>query len=128
MSTDLKRPEDRISVKNGKTGKDVEFFMSYGLLNEMIKIIDARPETIATLDIDPVISEVLLAALFSERDDNGKVLGIVPFDLSIDDAEAVFDWIKEHTMGFFMRRLSKTKDFFDSRKDQLTSLGLSQTG
>jgi hypothetical protein len=119
---------DHVTIYNVRTKADQEVFMSYGLLNEMTKLFGGNINTLPTLDLDPSIAEPIMAMLLAERDETGKIISNPIFDISISDAEKVFDWVKEHLVNFFIGRLSSTKMVFTRHAETLTALGLSLNG
>lgn len=119
---------NHVTIHNLRSGEDVEIFMSFGLLNEMIKLLGSDPSVVAQLDLDPALAEPLFTLLLAKRNQVGKVTETPAWDISQEDADLLFDFIKEKILDFLVRRLSSTKTLFESRRTQLQGLGLSLNG
>lgn len=119
-----KSPDPRMEIN------DREFFMSYGLLNELAANVEAdqgladggipRPETMA---LSAIGRELILYTLLVQRDDFGRPVlpeDVDPEDVGrlnaviiyetrtwgVDDVEALLEWGMRHAVDFFMRRLT----------------------
>ena len=117
-----------LTITNLRTNEEIELFMSFGLLNEMIKLLGNDPSVIAQIDLDPALAEPLFTLLLAKRNTVGKITEAPSWDISQEDADRLFDWIKAAILDFLVRRLSSTKTLFESRKTQLQGLGLSLNG
>ncbi|KQS84252.1 hypothetical protein [Rhizobium sp. Leaf383] len=112
-------------------GKDRELLMSYGLLNELAKLVGS-PEVAPQISLDEGLREDVLGACLAYRKASGKILKKVEdmddLDMSIDDIEAVLDWATEHVLSFFVRSLGKMVKRVESNKDVLEGLKSSLDG
>lgn len=110
-------------------GQDV--LMSFGLLNDLTQIF-GEPGRVALIDLDPELQDQVLVACLSKRNGRGRIVDEYNLDKMPDfqpqEAEAFFDWIKEHTVDFFIRRLTKSASLFEARKADLTALERYSTG
>lgn len=112
-------------------GEAREIFMSFGLLNELTRIVQ-DPARIGLMAIDPDMREDVLYALLAERKPSGKILKPLP---DIDDIEAdyleierLLAWAMEHTLGFFVRLLQSAATAAEREKTQMVDLVSSLTG
>jgi hypothetical protein len=112
-------------------GADRELLMSYGLLNELAKIVGS-PEVAPSISIDEGLRQEVLAACLAERKPSGKILKPVPdmddLEISIDDIESILDWATEHVLSFFVRSLGKMVKRVEANKDVLEGLKSSLDG
>lgn len=122
---------DRITLKvitaSGAV-EEREIFMSYGLLNSLVRVL-GDPSRTAALDLDPDLAEQVLLLVLIPRSPTGKpTVSFEEFELpGLDPEEAykLFDWVKEAVLSFFVKRLRKTIDAIEEKKDDLASLGSS---
>lgn len=122
---------DRITLKvTDSSGivEEREIFLSFGLLNSLVRVL-GDPSRTATLDLDPDLAELVLTVVLIPRSPTGKpTVSFDEFDLpGLDPEEAykLFDWVKEHVLSFFVRRLKGTIDQIEEKKDDLANLGSS---
>ena len=112
-------------------GVDRELFMSYGLLNELAKLVGS-PEIAPSISLDEFLREEVLKACLAERKPTGKVLKHVAdmddLDVSVEDIEAILDWATENVLSFFVRSLGKMVQRVESNKDVLEGLKSSLAG
>lgn len=113
-------------------GNERELFMSYGLLNELAKLVGS-PEVAPSISLDEHLREEVLKACLADRKPNsGKVIAPVAdmddLDITISDIEAVLDWATENVLGFFVRSLGKMVKRVESNKDVLEGLKSSLDG
>ncbi|WP_454287261.1 hypothetical protein [Rhizobium arsenicireducens] len=112
-------------------GKDLDLFMSYGLLNELVKLVGS-PEVAPTISIDDDLREGVLKAVLAVRKPSGKIVtpvaDIDDLDMSITDIEAVLDWSTEAVLSFFVRSLGKMVRQVEANKDVLEGLKSSLAG
>lgn len=123
---------DKITIKvfsgPNRSLVDRTCFMSYGLLNVLVRIV-GDINRIAAVDLDPDVSAEVLEEVLATRNANGqKAEGQETPDLPADQAELIFDFVKESVLSFFVRRLSKTADLINGRKDELTAISSFMTG
>jgi len=120
---------DKLSVTF--EGNDRELFMSYGLLNELAKLVGS-PEVAPSISLDEHLRAEVLAACLAERKPSGKVTQKVKdmddLDISIDDIESILDWATEHVLNFFVRSLGKMLKRVEANKDVLEGLKSSLDG
>lgn len=96
-------PSKTITIK--VDNNDRELFMSYGLLNELLRLI---PDTnlIALVYTDPDIRNKIIEQVLADRSPTGKITTMRPFDMYIVEQEAVeemLEWVVEHVTAFFIR-------------------------
>jgi hypothetical protein len=104
------------------TVKDREILMSYGLLNELTKLV-GDPNRAATLDLDPDLGMQVLVTVLAPRTTSGKTEEFDMPELTPDEAYQVFDWVKAHVLDFFMKRLQSSLGAIEGRKEDLEKLG-----
>lgn len=111
-------------------GEDREIFMSFGLLNELTKIV-ADPSRLGAINLDPELREEFLISLLSKRKKSGKIEEVVDFDdmeISIEDIEKVISWAQEHVMSFFVRSFRNIQQVTGKYQEEVTSLTSSLAG
>jgi hypothetical protein len=112
-------------------GKEREIFLSYGLLNELARIVRS-PDLAPSITIDEDLREEVLAACLAERKASGKitkpVADIEDIDMSIEDVERLLDWATEGVLSFFVRSLGKMVKQVEQNKDTLVALKSSLDG
>lgn len=88
-------------------GKDKELFMSFGLLNELSRLV-GDPANVAIASVDPEMREKMLKALLSERDGTGKITkewNPLVSGFTMEQANQVLEWVAENLIGFFVTSL-----------------------
>ncbi len=93
-------------------GEDREVFASFGLVNELIKIV-GDPDRLATLALDHELRDKLVVALLAERKPSGRVIKAVEIDdidVAPDDVIYLLDWATEHVLHFFVSVMTKSAD------------------
>lgn len=112
-------------------GKDREILMSFGLLNEMTRIVQ-DPSRIGLMAIDPDLREEILYALLATRKPSGKVLeklaDIDDIEADYLDIEKLLAWAMEHTLAFFVRLLQSATTAAEKERTQMAGLVSSLTG
>lgn len=98
-------------------------FMSFGLLNDLVRIV-GDVNRIAAIGLDPDLSEEVIFACLAPRDARGRITdgSFEPPNLPMQDAEAIMDFVSEHLLDFFMRRLQKTLAAAEKNKGQMEQL------
>lgn len=113
---------DQITVKVDNEDKDI--FMSFGLLNELTKIIN-DPAGVSALAANHELRDEVLNSLLAVRKRSGKIqskVDIDDVDISVEDVEMLLAWASEHVLGFFLRSLQKMVSL--SQKHQTDMEGL----
>ena len=105
-------------------GEDHEVFMSFGLLRDLSRYVNA-PELIISVLADTAMLEDVLEILLAERSKTGTV--ITPFkiedhELEEDGAMDLASWAMDHLISFFLKRFEKMAKVADSNRDRLSSL------
>jgi len=111
-------------------GEDRELFMSYGLLNELSRILGSI-ESIADAAMDPVVRDEVLIACLSERSKTGKLINRVDIDdlgFSVDTAGAIIEWASEHVLDFFMKRVESANRLAEKQAARIKGLTPSSNG
>jgi hypothetical protein len=124
--TDKPSPKSHIEVLIGDEKR--ELFMSFGLLNESTRLVGDL-NRVAAIGLNPDLSIQILAAVLAPRDAKGRIADdfVLP-EMSPENAEQILDWVKEHVLDFFIRRLRKTLTLVDQNAEQLKAIGSSLTG
>lgn len=127
-------PQDKLSVtvttSDGKN-EDREALMSYAMLNSLVRVI-GDPTRATTIDLDPDLAQMVLITVLIPRGPTGKPS--VPFEefdlpgLDVEEAYKVIDWVKEHVLDFFVRRLKGSLQSIKEREDDLKELGSTLSG
>lgn len=114
---------DKLVIK--QNGADRTLFMSFGLLNELVKNAGSV-EAVALFAVDPETSRIIRSAILAERKGGGKIVQPVDdpdeIDVSVEDTERMLKWAVDHTLGFYVRQMTMVAKATDAVKDQLTPL------
>lgn len=109
----------------------IEIFMSYGLLNHICGVVGSL-EHVGRIDTDADLAGSVTLMCMVPRKKNGKLKvdldNYDPPGLSIEEAERLLDWVKEHVTDFFARRVNSTVKLFKDREDVLRQMKSSVTG
>lgn len=119
---------DTITIK--QNDEDRELFMSFGLLNELTRII-GDPSRVTQVALDPALRDEFLTALFAKRKKSGKIeeaADIEDLDISYEDVEKALTWAQEHVMSFFVRSFRQIKAVTEKHEAEVTSLTSSLGG
>jgi len=123
-------PKDHFEIK--QDGENREIFMSFGLLNEITKLM-GDPATAASAFFNPELREKVLLAALHVRSKTGKIEHEVENldDLDIDFAsmEELLAWEVDHALAFFTRsmdRVVKLKGQLENLQQAGSSLNGSQ--
>lgn len=104
-------PKDSLSVT--LNGKPYEVFMSFGLLNKLLRLV-GNPDNIAHIGLNADLNDAVLLELLSERDSKGKVvkplLDLEEVAVSMSDCQALLDFVQEHLWAFMVRKLEGTNN------------------
>jgi hypothetical protein len=115
---------DRLTIEID--GKEQELFMSFGLLDEISRLMPDA-ENLGLVNLDPELRSQVLIAVLSQRDEAGKIekeFSAVGSKLSIKTTGEVLDWVTENVLDFFVRALEsarKLQDKHGARVRELTS-------
>lgn len=119
---------DTITIK--QNDEDRELFMSFGLLNELTRII-GDPGRVPQVALEPDLRDEFLTALFAKRKKSGKIeeaADIDDLDVSYEDVEKALTWAQEHVMSFFVRSFRQIKAVTEKHEAEVTSLTSSLAG
>lgn len=111
-------------------GKSRDLFMSFGLLNELIRLI-GEVERVSLAPVDHDLRNSLLKAVFAERSKAGRVTQEVDLDdLDIDpmDVPKVLAWVTHWVIDFFIQSGEAVKGVFVATQDRVKSLTSLPTG
>lgn len=110
-----KKPNSSITLKIN--GEDREIFCSFALLNRIVFLLGGMSgiDQINVVLLDPEIREVVLKEILAERSKGGSVTkpvdDIGDIEISLEDVQAVLDWMCEHIMDFTIGALEKSAAF-----------------
>lgn len=101
-----------------------EITMSFGLLNELAKLVGSV-ERLSALDFDFDLTVEALTACLAPRTPKGRrdPEYVIPVDLKPLDAEKIVDWAKSHILEFFLRRLEANLSQLETSRDRLKAVG-----
>lgn len=94
-----------------KDGKPHSVFMSFGLLNQLTRLL-GDIDQLPMLAVDPVLQEKVLVEIFTERDARGnptKVPNLYEINVSLGDIELILDFVGDHIANFFMAAAEKAQ-------------------
>lgn len=120
---------DKLSITYN--GEERELFMSYGLLNELTKLVGS-PEIAPSITVNEILRESVLMAVLAERKPTGKVVKAVEdiddIEVSVEDVEKILDWATDAVLSFFVRSLGKMVQRVEDNKEVLEGLKSSLDG
>ena len=119
---------DKIIVKVDE--EDREIFMSFGLLNELTKIIK-DPTRVSSVAVDFELREEVLTSLLAVRKKSGKIsekVNLDDADISVEDVERLIEWSSEHVLSFFVRSLKKVVGLTKKHQGEMSDLVSSVNG
>lgn len=109
---------------------DREFFMSFGLLHSILKIVP-NFDDLGMLYTDPEVIHRVLTQLLAERAVSGKVKQWVDVDdvqIETKDVQRLLNWTGEHLSDFFIRAYADLTETTGSRAEELQKLVSSVNG
>ena len=115
-------PDDLLTITVNKVSR--EFHMSFGLLNELMKVIQDIGQ-VALLAIDPDLRTAVLTEVLAERDIVGKITGPISMfalEMSSEDVNALTEWVAKHTLHFFLMALASAVKVHAPYKEELEAL------
>ncbi|MCJ2108627.1 hypothetical protein MKK70_25290 [Methylobacterium sp. E-041] len=121
-------PAPTLNIKIADKSADVT--MVFGRLNELAELVGSF-ERLPEVDFHAPTRTAVLDILLSPRDERGRRIEsetVNLHDLTIEDAEAVLDFAKDHLTDFFLGRLEKHLASLKSNGDRLTGVGSSLSG
>jgi hypothetical protein len=123
--TDLPRPDRTYKMKVDGEVKTIT--MSYGLFNEIMRVVPS-PENITDLIIkDPYLRDYVIRRMLTpgriEKDED--MVDSFDLDIDIEDLDGLVGWVGEHVLHFFMK--SGAKMLAVSEKYQETIATLTQS-
>lgn len=103
-------------------GEAREIFMSYGLINELSRIVQ-DPARIPAIYVDPDVRDAVLLAILAERNEAGKVLNkakdIYDFAVSLKDIDKMLGWAMTHLTDFFVQGVLQSRAQLDYQQERL---------
>lgn len=111
-------------------GKPRELFMSFGLLDELLKIIGDIP-AISAIAIEPDLRFRVLNSVLAERNDVGIVTQpITLFTLRVaqEDIHLICSWVAEHALDFFLTAIERNLNVHLKHQSRLTASTPSGSG
>lgn len=117
-------------------GKTREVFMSYTLLNQLVKIVGDFSK-IGNIIVDHDIRDQFLTVMIQERDERGRVseenfISLDNAGLSVEDANVALKFGTEHVADFFVEQLRSQMETGQKHSELMeqiaTGLGLSGLG
>ena len=95
-------PEDRLSI--AFAGNQIELFMPFGLLNELMKIVPDVP-MVQVIGIDNELRTLVLETILAKRDNKGVITEAVSVaNLPVPKADVIriLEWAADHILDFFL--------------------------
>jgi hypothetical protein len=91
-------------------GKKRELFMSYLRQNSCLRVI-GNPQNLASLLVDPDLSENILRVMLAEKGGAGAMFEVEldENDLSGEDIDRILLWVQRHLTAFFMKRFQQAQ-------------------
>lgn len=105
-------------------------FMSFGLLNELTKLV-GDPTQVASIPIDVELRTDVLKLVLAKRKKSGKLEEEIDFDdldIAVADVERVLHWTQEHVISFFVRSLRQVLSVTKNHETEVSNLASSMGG
>jgi hypothetical protein len=105
--------------------------MSYGLFNEVMRVVPDPTKIDQLLVTDPYLRDFIIRRMLTG---NKKVMGeedlVDPFELDIDmdRIDELVGWVAEHILSFFAKSAVRTAETATKYKPVLTQLNQSLVG
>lgn len=112
-------PPDTLTITRNR--KPFELFMSFGLLNEILPVVNDI-HLIAQIAIDEGLRKQVLEIVFAERDENGNItepLNMFTLRVSPSDIQIVIGWVASHCLDFFLTALEKVVETHEPHKARI---------
>lgn len=109
---------------------DHELFMSYGLLNQLIRIVPDIDQ-IGSMYFDPDTTNKVLETVLSKRSKSGKIVekvSVEDVDIDLENVRLILDWVGAHLTDFFIKGLESMSKTVGSRAKELETLVSSVSG
>lgn len=119
---------DRLAIT--LNNEKVELFMSFGLLNSLVKII-GESEDISQIYVAPELQEAVLKTVLAKRAPSGtpiEEVNLDDFDLSIEDGKRILAWVSEHCLDFLLNGLENAKSLASRNAERVKTLMSSSGG
>lgn len=133
MSSTTEDPKPPSHLRVEIDGKVREFYMSFGLTNEIAHLVGGV-EGIPDLSFNQTTAMAALELILAPRDKRGNIIRpaededpIVPYNLDPEAAEAILDWAGNHALDFFVRQFAKQAARFATKAGKLAEVGSSLT-
>lgn len=96
-------------------GQQREVFMSFALLSSMVRVVGSVDD-LGQAILDPSVRDALVVVALAPRDGEKKLedYSVADFNLSVQDGDRLVDWIMEHVLDFFMKRIEMAKNLSES--------------
>ena len=113
-----------------RAGAPYHIKMTFGLLNVLVRTI-GDIEAVAEVSFDQELRDLVLLQVFSDRDEEGEIVGDVnlfTLDVDADEVVELLAWVGAHVTDFLLKQMTNTKKLMDKHKDQMESLMPTSTG
>lgn len=121
----MSNPNPRVTVTIND--EPVTFFMSFGLLDRLIVIVN-ETSSVASFEMDEVARYAIMREVFLKRgksgvfEDTNEQFNLDDFLMTTDDAVSIFDWVTEHVMDFFVKGVEKAKSTTEKMAPRIQNL------
>lgn len=104
---EVKAPDKTITLKVGE--EDREIFMSYGLQDQLLRLI---PDThlVGTVYTDSNVRNAVIEQVLADRSKTGKIILQRSFDeyeIELEEVEKLLGWVVDHVTAFFVRVINQ---------------------
>ena len=124
----MNSPAPTLNIKIGD--KPVEVTMFFGRLNELAELVQSF-ERLPDVDFDAPTRIAAVEICLVPRDERGRRIegeGVNLHEVTVEDGEAVLDFVKDHLTDFFLGRLEKHLATIKNSGERLTGVGSSLSG
>jgi hypothetical protein len=128
MTTETNVPQSTLTVQ--LDGEDRTTKMTFGLLNEMVRVIGDL-EAIAELGFDAELRGLILQEMYSERDEQGVIktpVNLFNLDITPEDSTLVMEWVGSHVTHFLLNQMEKTMTIMQAQESRVKALTPTSTG
>lgn len=118
---------DHLNITYG--GQPRELLMSFGLLNELLTVVNSL-EGVAVIGVNHEMRQRVLGSVLSLRDKKGETTEPADLDkISTADAHRLFEWVGHHTLDFFLTEIETLVKVHQPQEQRMKATSvLSSTG
>lgn len=110
-------------------GQDREAFMSYGLQDQLLRLVRDTNE-IGLVYADPDTRNAVIEQVLADRTPSGKIIqkkNFDDYDISTEEVEKLLAWVIDHVTAFFIRVIGVLSSKVQTENTILTEAAIPST-